>query len=64
MPKHPMIRIQFHETAYRRLRLREAHDDTTIQRLVADLIYREVGEAERFKNEEWFDVSRHGFVGI
>ncbi|RKX26444.1 MAG: hypothetical protein DRP45_03550 [Candidatus Zixiibacteriota bacterium] len=45
-PRGPMIHIRLDETTHRRLNIRVAHDGTTIQHLVADLIRREVGELD------------------
>ncbi len=42
-PRGPMIHIRLDETTHRKLKIRVAHDGTTIQHLVADLIHREVG---------------------
>jgi plasmid stability protein len=42
-PRGPMIHIRLDETTHRRLKIRVAHNGTTIQHLVADLIRREVG---------------------
>ena len=42
-PRGPMIHIRLDETTHRKLKMRVAHDGTTIQNLVANLIRREVG---------------------
>ena len=46
-PRGPMIHIRLDETTHRKLKIRVAHDGTTIQYLVADLIRREVGESNK-----------------
>ena len=46
-PRGPMIHIRLDETTHRKLKIRVAHDGTTIQHLVADLIRREVGELDK-----------------
>jgi len=51
-PRGPMIHIRLDETTHRRLKIRAAYDDTTIQHLVADLIRREIGESDRSKETE------------
>ena len=51
-PRGPMIHIRLDEATHRRLKIRVAHDGTTIQHLVADLIRREVGEPDRSKNKK------------
>jgi|GEM_PF-2910939 len=48
-PRGPMIHIRLDETTHRKLKIRVAHDCTTIQQLVADLIRREVGESQTNK---------------
>jgi len=48
-PRGPMIHIRLDETTHRRLKIRVAHDGTTIQHLVADPIRREVDESNRSK---------------
>ena len=48
-PRGPMIHIRLDETTHRKLKIRVAHDGTTIQHLVADLIRREVDESNRSK---------------
>ena len=45
-PRGPMIHIRLDETTLRKLKIRVAHNGTTIQHLVADLIRREVGESD------------------
>ena len=45
-PRGPMIHIRLDETTHRKLKIRVAHDGTTIQHLVADLIRREVGDLD------------------
>lgn len=42
-PRGPMIHIRLDKTTHRRLKIRVAHNGTTIQHLVADLIRREIG---------------------
>jgi hypothetical protein len=58
MPKHtkepprgPMIHIRIDKTTHRKLKVRVAHDGTTIQHLVADMIRREVGGLDRPKKK-------------
>jgi len=46
-----MIHIRLDETTHRKLKIRVAHDGTTIQHLVAGLIRREVGELGKSKKE-------------
>ncbi|MCB2230305.1 hypothetical protein KQH82_06290 [bacterium] len=48
-PRGPMIHIRLDETTHRKLKIRVAHDGTTIQYLVADLIRREVGGSDNSK---------------
>lgn len=48
-PRGPMIHIRLDETTHRKLKIRVAHDGTTIQHLAADLIRREVIESDRSK---------------
>jgi len=48
-PRGLMIHIRLDETTHRKLKIRVAHDGTTIQHLVADLIRREVGESSKSK---------------
>ena len=50
-PRGPMIHIRLDETTHRRLKIRVAHNGTTIQHLVADLIRQEVGESDRSKKK-------------
>ena len=50
-PRGPMIHIRLNETTHRKLKIRVAHDGTTIQHLVADLIRREVGELGKSKKK-------------
>lgn len=45
----PMIHIRLDETTHRNLKIHVAHDGTTIQHLVADLIRREIGESVSLK---------------
>jgi plasmid stability protein len=47
-----MIHIRLDETTHRKLKIRVAHNGTTIQHLVADLIRREVGESEKSKKKK------------
>ena len=47
----PMIHVRLDETTHRKLKIRVAHDCTTIQQLVADLIRREVGELVKSKKK-------------
>jgi hypothetical protein len=42
-----MIHVRLDETTHRKLKIRVAHDGTTIQHLVAALIRREVGESSK-----------------
>ena len=49
-PRGPMIHIRLDETTHRKLKVRVAHQGTTIQHLVADLIRREVGESDKDRN--------------
>jgi len=49
-PRGPMIHIRLDETTHRKLKIRVAHDGTTIQHLVEDLIRREVGESNKKTN--------------
>jgi hypothetical protein len=42
-----MIHIRLDKTTHRKLKIRVAHDGTTIQHLVADLIRRELGVSEK-----------------
>jgi len=51
-PRGPMIHVRLDETTHRKLKIRVAHDGTTIQHLVADLIRREVGESDKTKAEK------------
>jgi len=44
-----MIHIRLDETTHRKLKIRVAHDGTTIQHLVADLIRHKVGELDELK---------------
>jgi hypothetical protein len=44
-----MIHIRLDETTHRELKIRVAHDATSIQHLVADLIRREVGVSDSSK---------------
>lgn len=46
-PRGLMIHIRLDETTHRKLKLRIAHEGTTIQHLVADLIRHEVGESNK-----------------
>lgn len=46
-----MVHIRLDETTHRKLKIRAAHDSTTIQHLVADLIRREVGGSENSKKK-------------
>ncbi|MBU0984855.1 MAG: hypothetical protein KKA42_13365 [candidate division Zixibacteria bacterium] len=48
-PRGPMIHIRLDETTHRKLKIRVAHDGTTIQHLVADLIRHKVGELDELK---------------
>jgi len=48
-PRGPMIHIRLDETTHRKLKIRVAHDGTTIQHLVADLVRQEVGELGKSK---------------
>jgi len=50
-PRGPMIHIRLDETTHRKLKIRVAHDGTTIQHLVADLIRREIGRKDRSKEK-------------
>ena len=50
-PRGPMIHIRLDETTHRKLKIRVAHNGTTIQHLVADLIRREVGELDKLKKK-------------
>jgi len=50
-PRGPMIHIRLDETTHRKLKIRVAHDSTTIQHLVADLIRQEIGESDRLKKK-------------
>ena len=47
-----MIHIRLDETTHRKLKIRVAHDGTTIQHLVADLIRREIGESNESKEKK------------
>ena len=51
-PRGPMIHIRLDETTHRRLKIRVAHDGSTIQHMVADLIRRELEETDRLKIEK------------
>ena len=51
-PRGPMIHIRLDETTHRKLKIRVAHAGTTIQRLVADLIRRELGELGESKKKK------------
>jgi hypothetical protein len=50
-PRGPMIHIRLDETTHRKLKIRVAHNGTTIQHLVADLIRREIGQKDRPKKK-------------
>ena len=47
----PMVQIRLGETIHREGQIRVAHNGTTIQHLVADLIRREVGELDKLKKK-------------
>ena len=49
-PRGPMIHIRLDEITHRKLKIRVAHDGTTIQHLVAELIRREIGGSRDTKN--------------
>ena len=50
-PRGSMIHIRLDETIHRKLKIRVAHDGTTIQHLVADMIRREAGESGQSKEK-------------
>ena len=51
-PRGPMIHIRLDEATHCQLRIRVAHEGTTIQHLVADLIRREISESDRPKKKK------------
>ena len=48
-PRGSAIHIRLDETTHRKLKIRSAHDSSTIRHLVADLVRREVDESNRSK---------------
>ena len=49
LPRGPMIHIRLDQATHHKLKIRVAHDRTTIQHLVAELIRRQVSELNKHK---------------
>lgn len=57
-PRGRMIHIRLDEETHRKLKIRVAHDGTTIQHLVADLIRQTIGESDPSKRRKRSDILR------